>query len=83
MVFDLIARLVNRHGWLVLVCWVALAAALRSLAPSWDEVSLDDDVHFFPPGSLSVDRPGPAGARLPRGRPTRPPSSSPSGPTAP
>ena len=54
MVFDLIARLVNRHGWLVLLAWIGLAVTLRSLAPSWDEVSRDDDVRFFPPGSLSV-----------------------------
>ena len=55
MFFDLIARLVNRRGWLVVLAWVALAVALRQYAPTWDSVSLDDDVRFFPEGSLSVD----------------------------
>ncbi|RUL82966.1 MMPL family transporter [Tautonia sociabilis] len=52
--FDLIARLVLRRGWLIVLGWIGVAVALGRYAPSWDSVSLDDDVRFFPPGSLSV-----------------------------
>ncbi|QDV38398.1 MMPL family transporter [Tautonia plasticadhaerens] len=54
MIFDLIARLVTRRGWLVVLAWVGLAVLFGRYAPSWDEVSLDDDVRFFPEGSISV-----------------------------
>ncbi|WP_169977418.1 MMPL family transporter [Tautonia rosea] len=55
MIFDLIARLVIRRGLLLVLGWIALAVVLNRYAPSWDEVSLDDDVRFFPAGSLSVE----------------------------
>ena len=52
--FSLISRLViRRPGLVVLVCF-ALAAALRSVAPSWDQVTKDDNVRFFPPDFPSV-----------------------------
>jgi RND superfamily putative drug exporter len=38
----------------VLVAWVAAIAGLRAVAPSWDQVSKDDDVRFFPAGYPSV-----------------------------
>ena len=42
--FDLIATLVTRRGWLILLGWIGLTALLVKVAPSWDEVSRDDDV---------------------------------------
>jgi RND superfamily putative drug exporter len=52
--FESIARLVIRRGWLVLLFWLVFSIALKVVAPSWDQVSKDDDVRFFPPGSPSV-----------------------------
>lgn len=54
--FDWIARLVMRRGTslLVVVAWIGLAAFLLRFAPKWDDVSKDDDVRFFPAGSVSV-----------------------------
>jgi RND superfamily putative drug exporter len=55
MIFDLIANLVTRRGILIVLAWIGLAFLFGRYAPSWDEVSLDDDVRFFPKGSISVD----------------------------
>src|SRR3954471_10109196 len=52
--FESIAALVIRRGWIVVVGWVLFLAVLRSVAPYWDQVSKDDDVRFFPPGYPSV-----------------------------
>lgn len=52
--FESIAALVVRRGWVVVVSWAIFLAVLRSVAPSWDRVSKDDDVRFFPPGYPSV-----------------------------
>lgn len=52
--FELIARTVERRSWLIVAGWLAFAAALWATAPSWDSVSRDDDVSFFPPGSPTV-----------------------------
>ena len=52
--FESIAALVIRRGWVVVLAWVAFAVILRMVAPPWDQVSKDDDVRFFPPGSPSV-----------------------------
>jgi RND superfamily putative drug exporter len=52
--FDLLARVVTRRGWMVVVAWVAFAALLEWFAPPWSTVSRDDDVRFFPPGYPSV-----------------------------
>jgi len=52
--FHLIARTVERRSWALVAGWVAFAVALYATAPSWDSVSRDDDVNFFPPGSPTV-----------------------------
>jgi RND superfamily putative drug exporter len=52
--FDLLASVVIRRGWLVVLGWIALAITLRAIAPPWESVSRDDDVRFFPPGYPSV-----------------------------
>lgn len=52
--FDAIARLVTRRGWLVLFGWLAAAVLLYLFAPLWASVSRDDDVRFFPPSYPSV-----------------------------
>ncbi len=52
--FESIAALVIRRAWVVVVGWLALIAALYSIAPPWEQVSRDDDVRFFPPGYPSV-----------------------------
>lgn len=38
----------------MVVGWLALTALMYAYAPSWDEVSRDDDVRFFPAGYPSV-----------------------------
>lgn len=50
----MIANLVIRRGWLVLVGWLALALALSRVAPPWESVSKDDNVRFFPADYPSV-----------------------------
>jgi len=52
--FQALARLVNSRGWVIIVGWVAVTVALFVIAPSWDSVSKDDDVSFFPSGYPSV-----------------------------
>ncbi len=52
--FGLIAELVTRRWWVVLLGWLAFTVALYWTSPSWETVSRDDDVRFFPPGSPSV-----------------------------
>lgn len=52
--FESISNLVIRRGWIVVVVWLAFIAGLRAVAPSWDRVSKDDDVRFFPAGYPSV-----------------------------
>jgi RND superfamily putative drug exporter len=52
--FELIARTVERRSWVFVVGWIVFAAVLFMFAPRWDEVSRDDDVSFFPPGSPTV-----------------------------
>ena len=52
--FSLIANLVIRRGWLVVLGWVAAAAALSQVAPPWESVSKDDNVRFFPADYSSV-----------------------------
>jgi RND superfamily putative drug exporter len=52
--FSLISRLVIRRPGLVVAVCFALAAALRSVAPAWDQVTKDDNVRFFPPDFPSV-----------------------------
>ncbi len=52
--FQSLARLVNTRGWIIIVGWMAVTAALFWIAPSWESVSKDDDVNFFPAGYPSV-----------------------------
>ena len=52
--FESIARLVNRRGWIIILAWVLFAAFLYRFAPTWESVSRDDDVSFFPEGYPSV-----------------------------
>jgi putative drug exporter of the RND superfamily len=52
--FDWIASLVNRWGWVLVVAWVALAVTLQVTAPPWKDVTKDDDVRFFPADYPSV-----------------------------
>ncbi len=52
--FESIAALVNRRGLFIVVGWLALAALLFAIAPSWSSVSRDDDVRFFPAGYPTV-----------------------------
>jgi RND superfamily putative drug exporter len=52
--FSLLARLVQRHSWLVALAWVAITVLLFRWAPLWDQVTKDDDVRFFPKDFASV-----------------------------
>lgn len=52
--FDSIAKLVTRRGWLVILVWGLLAGGLYLFAPRFREVSQDDSVRFFPPRYPSV-----------------------------
>jgi RND superfamily putative drug exporter len=52
--FGPIANVVTRRGGIILLVWLVFAAVLWQVAPPWEQVSRDDDVRFFPPGSLSV-----------------------------
>ncbi|MEA2632669.1 MAG: putative drug exporter of the superfamily, partial [Chloroflexota bacterium] len=52
--FELLANVVTRRGWILLLGWLVFSVTLYWVAPPWERVSRDDDVRFFPPGSLSV-----------------------------
>ena len=52
--FQSLARLVNTRGWIIVLAWLGVTALLFRIAPSWDSVSKDDDVGFFPKGYPSV-----------------------------
>ena len=52
--FLLIVRTIERRSWLLIAGWAVFAAVLYATAPSWESVSRDDDVSFFPAGSPSV-----------------------------
>lgn len=52
--FESIATVVIRRGWLVVFGWLVLIATLYAVAPPWERVSKDDDVRFFPAGYPSV-----------------------------
>ncbi len=52
--FSLLARLVQRHSWFVVLAWAIVAFLLFRYAPPWDQVTKDDDVRFFPRDSPSV-----------------------------
>jgi RND superfamily putative drug exporter len=52
--FKLIANVVTRRGWAIFLGWLGFAVVLFAVAPSWDRVTRDDDVRFFPSGFPSV-----------------------------
>ena len=52
--FQSLARLVNTRGWIIIVGWLAVTAILFKVAPTWESVTKDDDVGFFPAGYPSV-----------------------------
>ncbi len=52
--FQLIANLVIRRGWVIVVGWLVFTVGLYLIAPPWDRVSRDDNVRFFPAGYPSV-----------------------------
>jgi RND superfamily putative drug exporter len=54
LMYQSIATLVSRRSWIVFLIWVGIAGALLKFAPTWDAVSRDDDVRFFPAGYPSV-----------------------------
>ncbi|MGA7495578.1 MAG: MMPL family transporter [Isosphaeraceae bacterium] len=52
--FSLLASLVQRHSWFVVLAWAVVAVLLFRYAPPWDQVTKDDDVRFFPRDYPSV-----------------------------
>src|SRR5271165_4251040 len=52
--FTILARLVQRYTWVVVLAWVVLSLVLYRYAPLWEQVTKDDDVRFFPRESPSV-----------------------------
>ena len=52
--FVRLSRLVTRRPLVVVLAWIALAVGLWLAAPSWDQVTKDDNVKFFPPDFPSV-----------------------------
>jgi len=52
--FSFLARLVQRHSWLVVLAWAVVAFLHFRYAPPWDQVTKDDDVRFFPRDYPSV-----------------------------
>lgn len=52
--FETIANVVIRRGWAIVAAWLVITAGLYMVAPSWDRVSRDDNVRFFPAGYPSV-----------------------------
>ncbi len=52
--FKTLAKVVNRRGWIFVLAWVVGIGLLWKVAPTWESVSKDDDVSFFPAGYPSV-----------------------------
>ena len=52
--FHMLANLVIRRGWIIVVGWLIFTVALYLIAPPWEQVSRDDNVRFFPAGYPSV-----------------------------
>ncbi len=52
--FSFLSGVVLRRPWAVVLAWLALTSALFVFGPRWEDVTKDDDVRFFPPGSTSV-----------------------------
>ena len=52
--FSFLSGVVLRRPWVIVSAWLVLTAGLYYFGPRWEQVTKDDDVRFFPPGSLSV-----------------------------
>jgi putative drug exporter of the RND superfamily len=52
--FSFLSGVVLRRPRAVILAWFAFTAALYVFGPRWEDVTKDDDVRFFPPGSTSV-----------------------------
>jgi putative drug exporter of the RND superfamily len=52
--FSTLSSVVIRRPWVVVLSWLAVAVCLYFFAPTWDQVTKDDDVRFFPAQSLTV-----------------------------
>ncbi|MFO0958005.1 MAG: MMPL family transporter [Isosphaeraceae bacterium] len=52
--FEAISSWVTRRSVALLILWLTAAVGLWWIAPTWDAVSRDDDVRFFPAGYPSV-----------------------------
>ncbi|QEH33097.1 Membrane transport protein mmpL8 [Aquisphaera giovannonii] len=52
--FSILARLVQRHSWFVLLAWALVTYILFQYAPLWEQITRDDDVRFFPRDYPSV-----------------------------
>lgn len=48
MLVERLASLINRHWLWLLVGWVAVAALLKVVSPSWDQVAKDGDLEYLP-----------------------------------
>jgi RND superfamily putative drug exporter len=53
--FQLIAKTVQKHSWLIILSWVVFAVVLWRVAPKWDAITKDDDVSFFPANFPTVN----------------------------
>ncbi|MGD9719991.1 MAG: MMPL family transporter [Pirellulales bacterium] len=53
--FERLGAAVARHGWLIIVAWVIVAAALKYCAPRWDDVTHDGDLAYLPAALPSVE----------------------------
>jgi len=52
--FRLLGRTAVQHPGTVCAAWLAMAAALTVIAPSWRKHSQDDDIRFLPAGTPSL-----------------------------
>jgi RND superfamily putative drug exporter len=52
--YDKLGSFISRRWKLVILFWVAVAVAIWSVAPSWDEVSKDGDLAYLPARMTSV-----------------------------
>ncbi|HVC95926.1 MAG TPA: MMPL family transporter [Pirellulales bacterium] len=52
--FHRLGGFVSRHWLLVILAWIAAAAALHRIAPHWDDVTRDGDLAYLPSAMVSV-----------------------------
>lgn len=53
--FTGLGQFIARYGGWVVAAWIALAVAVRTLAPAWDSVTLDGDFAYLPSYAVSVE----------------------------